>query len=76
MHACYLSCSWDRLKLYIEKKKFFSLILLIQLVELTNQKRGIGRQSILYPLWLRPLFPNDVEILEPKVGFGPNQIEI
>ena len=32
------------------KKKVLSLILLIQLVELTNQKRGIGRQSNLYPL--------------------------
>ena len=32
------------------KKKILSLILLIQLVELTNQKRGIGRQSNLYPL--------------------------
>ena len=58
------------------KKNILSLILLIQLVELTNQKRGIGRHSILYPLRLRPLFSNDVEILKPKVGLGPNQIKI
>ena len=32
------------------------------------------RYCILYPLRLRPPFPNDVEILRPKVGLGPNQI--
>ena len=32
--------------------------------------------AILYPLWLKPLFPNDVRILKPKVGLGLNQIEI
>ena len=30
----------------------------------------------MYPLRLRLLFPNDVEILKPKVGIGSNQIEI
>ena len=34
------------------------------------------RHCILYPLRLESLFPNDVEILKPKVGLGPNQIEI
>ena len=58
------------------KKNDLSLILLILLVELTNQKKGICRHRILYPLRLEHLFPNDVEILKPKVGLGPNQIEI
>ena len=34
------------------------------------------RHRILYPLQLEPPFPNDVGILKPKVGLGPNQIEI
>ena len=34
------------------------------------------RQPILYPLWLGPLFPNDVGILKPKVGLELDQIEI
>ena len=58
------------------KKNVLSLILLISLVELTNQKRGIGKHIILYLLWLKPLLPNDIEILKSKVGLGPNQIEI
>ena len=28
------------------------------------------------PLMIGPLFPNHVEVLKPKVGLGPNQIEI
>ena len=58
------------------KQNVLSLILLISLVELTNQKRGIYRHRILYPLRLGLLFPNDGKILKPKVGLGPNQIEI
>ena len=34
------------------------------------------RHCILYHLRLGPPFPNDVEILKPKVGKWPNQIEI
>ena len=30
----------------------------------------------MYPLQLGPLFPNDVEILKPKIGLKLNQIEI
>ena len=30
------------------------------------------RHRILYPLQLEPSFPNDAEILKPKVGLGPN----
>ena len=30
------------------------------------------RHRILYPLRLEPSFPNDAEILKPKVGLGPN----
>ena len=37
--------------------------------------RLICRHCILYPLQLGPLFPNDVEILKPKVGFELDQIE-
>ena len=32
------------------------------------------RQCILYPLRLGPPFPNDAEILRPKIGLGPNQM--
>ena len=35
---------------------------------------GGCRYRILYPLWLGPPFPNDDEILRPKVGLGPNQM--
>ena len=58
------------------KQNVLSLILLIPLVELMNQKRGIYRHHILYPLQLGPLFLNDVRILMPKVGLGLNQIKI
>ena len=58
------------------KQNVLSLILLIPLVEITNQKRGIYRHHILYPLQLGPLFLNDVRILMPKVGLGPNQMKI
>ena len=51
---------------------FFSLTLLILVVKLMNRKKGICRNHILYPLRLGPLFPNDAEILRPKVGLGPN----
>ena len=34
----------------------------------------ICKHCILYPLRLEPPFPNDVEILKPKVGLRPNQI--
>ena len=54
------------------KQNVLSLILLIPLVKLTNQKMGICRHHILYPLRLGLPFYNDVEILRPKVGLGPN----
>ena len=53
---------------------FLSLIFLISLVKHMNQKRGICRHRILYPLQLELLFPNDSEILRPNVGLGLNQI--
>ena len=56
------------------KQNVLSLILLIPLVKLTNQKRGICRHRILYPLRLEPSFLNDTKILRPKVGLGPNQM--
>ena len=56
------------------KQNFLSLIVLILLMKLTNQKRGIYRQHILYPLRLGPYFPNDAESLRPKVSLGPNQM--
>ena len=34
------------------------------------------RHHILYPLRLKPLFSNDVRILKPMVGLGPNQVKI
>ena len=36
--------------------------------------RGYCRYYILYSLRLRLPFPNDIEILRPKVGLGPNQM--
>ena len=56
------------------KQNVLYLILLISLAKLTNQKRGICRDRILYPLPLGPLFLNDAKILRPKVGLGPNHI--
>ena len=34
------------------------------------------RHHILYPILLRPPFPNDSSTLKPKVGLGPNQMKI
>ena len=51
-----------------------SLIFFIPITKLTNQKKGICRHLILYPLRLRPPFPNDAKILKPKVGLWPDQI--
>ena len=56
------------------KQNVLPLILLILLAKLTNQKRGIYRHRICYPLQLKPSFPNDGKILKPKVGLGPDQI--
>ena len=56
------------------KQNVLPLILLILLAKLTNQKRGIYRHHIFYPIRLRPSFPNDGKILKPKVGLGPDQI--
>ena len=58
------------------KQIVLSLILLISLVELTDQKRGICRHRILYPLRFGPLFTNDVRILKPMVGLGPDKMKI
>ena len=54
----------------MSKQNVLSLILLIPLVKLMNQKKGICRHRILYPLQLGPPFPNDVGILKAKVGLG------
>ena len=43
----------------MSKQNVLSLILLIPLAKLTNQKRGIYRYYILYSLRLGALFPND-----------------
>ena len=68
-------CHMRRLGLsHMSKQNVLSLILLIPLVKLTNQKKGIYRYCILYPLRLGPPFPNDGKILKPKVGLGPDQI--
>ena len=61
---------------HTSKQNFLSLILLILLPKLMNQKRDICRCYILYPLRLGPPFPNDAKILRPKVGLGPNQMLI
>ena len=46
----------------------------ITLSFLLNTIIGTCRHHILYPLWPSPLFPNNAEILKPKVGLGPDQI--
>ena len=56
------------------KQNVLSLILLLPLAKLTNQKRGICRHRILYPLRLRLPFPNVARIPRPKVSLGPNQM--
>ena len=58
----------------MSKQNILSLILLVPSKKLTNQKRGIRRHRILYPLQLGPPFPNDVEILRSKISLGPNQM--
>ena len=54
------------------KQNVLSLILLIPLAKLMNQKRSIYRHHILYPLRLRPLFLNDVQTLGPKARLKSN----
>ena len=58
----------------VSKQNVLSLILLISLANLMNQKRGICRHRILYPLRLRPSFPNNTQTLGPKASLEPNQI--
>ena len=59
---------------HTSKQNFLSLILLFPLAKLTNQKWGICRHRILYPLRLRPPFPNNAQTLRPKASLKPNQI--
>ena len=58
------------------KQNVLSLILLISLAELTNQKMGICRHHILYPLQLGPPFSNNRSTIKPKIGLGPNLMKI
>ena len=74
MHDVYRVCRLE--SSHTSKQNFLSLILLILLSKLMNQKRDICRCYILYPLRLGPPFPNDAKILRPKVGLGPNQMLI
>ena len=59
---------------HTSKQNVLSLILLISLAKLKNQKRGIYRHRILYHLRLGPPFPNDAQTLRPKANLKPNQI--
>ena len=61
--------------------KFSSLLLEDGLNGLHNESLALSlleicccRHRILYSLRLGLSFPNDAEILRPKVGLGPNQI--
>ena len=56
------------------KQNVLSLILLIPFAKLMNQKRSIYRHCILYPLRLRPPFPNDAQTLMAKASLELNQI--
>ena len=51
---------------HMSKQNVLSLILLISLAKLMNQKRGICGHRILYPLQLRPSFPDNARTLRPK----------
>ena len=51
---------------HTSKQNVLSLILLILLAKFMNQKKGICRHRILYPLRLRPSFPNNAQTLEPN----------
>ena len=67
----HLVCSVHGLSLSrMSKQNVLSLILLILLVKLMNQKRGICKHCILYHLRPELPFLNDVEILKPNVGLG------
>ena len=57
---------------YTSKQNVLSLILLIPLAKLMNQKRGICRHRILYPLQLGLPFTNDAWTLRPKASLDPN----
>ena len=59
---------------HTSKQNFLSLILLIPLAKLMNQKRGICRHRILYPLRFGPPFSNDAQTLRPRDSLEPNQI--
>ena len=54
------------------KQNVLSLILLISSTKLSNQKRGICRHRILYPLRLGPLLSNDAQTLRAKASLEPN----
>ena len=56
------------------KQNVLSLILLISLAKLTNQKKGICRHHILYPSQFGPPFPNNARTLRPKASLELNQI--
>ena len=56
------------------KQNVLSLILLIPLAKHTNQKRGIYRHRILYPLLLEPPFLKDAQTLRLKASLELNQI--
>ena len=56
------------------KQNLLSLILLISLAKLTNQKKGICRHHILYPSQFGPPFPNNARTLRPKASLELNQI--
>ena len=59
---------------HMSKQNVLSLIILISLAKLTNQKEGICWHRILYPLQLRSLFPDEAWTLRPKASLEPNQI--
>ena len=58
----------------MSKQNVLSLILLIPSTKLTNQKMGICRDYILYPLQFGPLFSNDAQTLRPKANLESKQI--
>ena len=60
---------------HTSKQNVLSLILLIPFAKLTNQKKGICRHHILYPLQLGPPFPNVDRTLRPNASLKPNQIQ-
>ena len=75
VYVCCLPCAWVGLESYVEKKLFASYS--FDSISGAHESKERYLQTLHFvPLTTRAPVPNDVEILQPKVGLGPNQIKI